>query len=208
MNEKLGVNKAEAYWQSALRMGLRTAIHRGRISLGRAFEYVGLAMVQDLYPSSEDYIVTTPRVTADLRLMISPEQDRAWGPRFPDGLILKLVAPQKYRLMGFVEYKTDNLTHIDDLRNQLRGFNNLFELLRFQDGNHGKVILAKLLGRRIKQLDVPGDMQFYYLVPRNRTSQGIANTMVDLERIQELHVPISTDELERKLKNLKRNRTR
>lgn len=121
--------------------------------------------------------------------------------------ILKRVAPQQYRLMGFVEYKTTSGTHMED-RDQLMGFNNLFDLLRFQGGNHGKAILAKLLGTKIKQLDVPEDMPFYYLVPRNRTSQDIANTIADLERIKELSVPILTDELERKLKNLMRNRTR
>lgn len=204
IHEQLQLHKAEQYWQQACQAGLIRGVRRFKDSnrqIGRAFEYLGRAMIMDLFPSRT---ITTPQDTAVIRMALTPEQDEHWNPRFPDGLILQRINGTGYELEGFVEYKMPNVEHVREMQDQLGGFYRLYELLSYQNAGHGRGIMRRWLGKDIKPFLVNEKMPVYYVVPQERTIEDICHVLDDTERIRELKLPMTTTEIRNRINALGR----
>lgn len=207
MGELLVQNPVEQYWEKAISEGVEKLVvsfHGGENQLlGRAFEYLGYAMISDIYPSP-DFILTTPRETAHLKRCISREELSRWQPRFPDGMVFQRTDNQgSLKLVAIVEYKVPNIRHTENQGDQFDGFIRLLMLFRQDNTSRGKNILRKSLKKRIPQLEVPFNAAFIYVVPQGRTAIDTPTSLYGQGIFKELIFPQRVRDIRRRIRNIR-----
>ncbi len=194
--------EAEYLWQKALSLGVVGAIRDNRIKLaherfGRVVEYLGYAMVRELYPM-DSYRVVSPQDMTLFRRLFTEEERKMWQFSIPDGLIFKKedrFPGRVFELFGFAEYKATRWRNLTQLREQFDGFMRLVDFIKWGNEYRGRQILKELLGRNTDFLLVPKDIKFVYVSPSDESVDGIPTSLYGVEHLEKKPLPLSVAEI-------------
>ena len=196
------VDRAEQYWMRVMTPPMKAYIKRHRSDgvnvMSRVFENLGFTLAQDLSPANTE--VVHPQVASRVRESIAAQDRKLWLPSYPDGWILEYGEPKtNLTLKAALEFKIPSKEFEKKYQKQFIGFTYLAQYLGLNDGENGRKVFGKVLGRPVSRFGVSPEFAYIYVVPAGQSILDLIRPAVTGETIREVEYLWTAAEIRRRM---------